>query len=573
MAVQHSSLSVLVADDFSNFRSTVNGMLHGLGIDKVALVSNGEEVLDRCEKRRYDIILCDYDLGEGRNGQHVLEELRHRKLIDWRNIFIMVSAEASRNIVMSAYDCEPDDYLMKPINTKTLQRRMDRLLLLRDKLKSVRVALDKGDEQYATDTLIDMSLAEDRYASFAQKMLGELFISQGELSKAEKLYTKTLEVRQLEWARLGLAKVKHKMGEFELAGKWLNRIVDDNPLFLPAYDVLADNWEEQGETQESQNTIQKAVEVSPMSILRQKRLAGIAQINGDTLTALDAMKKMVRLGRFSCHGSVDDHFAFVRAVTLAKNDNVDLPQDMLDDFFDEASNMLANAVAEYDLSEEQKAELDKLKQDMDIVASGGSISVVTAAEKGVVGAESAEEQLDESLDETLEYDLDQVDVLLAQGNDEQADALLNSLKEIYAENEAALEKLDRFLEEPVSESNRELVSEVNREGIGLYSQGRYEDALSCFDKAKKLFPKHVGIQLNIAQCLIGKLKEQPENATIYQQCEEALAVVDDLIESDHDQHGRFAKLKRLAATTYSSNGQAVSHTSPKNNKSSEHKYG
>ena len=119
--IKYDKLSVLVADDFSSFRNTVNGMLGNLGVVDVQMASNGAEVLQKCQGRRFDLILCDYDLGKGKTGQHVLEELRHKRLLPLSTVFIIVSAEASRNVVLSSYDCEPDDYLTKPLDLHELQ--------------------------------------------------------------------------------------------------------------------------------------------------------------------------------------------------------------------------------------------------------------------------------------------------------------------------------------------------------------------------------------------------------------------------------------------------------------------
>ena len=543
MPIQYHSLSVLVADDFSSFRNTVNGMLLGLGVQKIAMASNGEEVIERCARQSFDVILCDYDLGAGRNGQHVLEELRYKKLISWQTLFIMVSAEASRNIVMSAYDCEPDDYLMKPISARMLQRRMARLIDLREKLSKVHKALDMGNDQHAVDLLIDMSLADDRYSSPAQKMLGELFLRLGELNKAEKLYTKALEVRQLDWARLGLAKVKQRMGELDVAGKWLNRIVDDNPLYLPAYDVLADNWEEQGDTNESQNTVQKAVDVSPMSILRQKRLAVVAQVNGDTHTALEALRKSVRLGRLSCHGTAQDSVNFAKLVVDAHGEGTHIPETTLH----EAMDYMETAKKNYSISDELGEEFERLEQTVQAIDEGRPVPVHEPIE------EEEPADLFKGLPETTQYDieadLNEVGLLLSMGEEERAQALLEELKIKYEHDQKALEMLDAFLDEPVSETNIELVSTVNREGISLYSEGRYDEALECFEKARKLFPKHIGIQLNIAQCLIGKLKVDANNEQVFSSCEDSLNIVADLIDEDHPQYERYAKLRKMAVAT------------------------
>ncbi len=531
--VQYQDLAVLVADDFSNFRGTVNSMLLNLGVRDVAMASSGEEVIEKCESSIYDVILCDYDLGAGRNGQHVLEELRQRQRIAPTSVFIMVSAEASRNIVMSAYDCEPDDYLMKPITGVMLQKRMHRLLEQKQILRPVYTALRQGDMQQATDLLIDRSIADDRHSVAAQKMLGELFIRQAELPKAEKLYTRALEARQLDWARLGLARVKHLKGDLELAGDWLDKIVAENPLYLPAYDVLADNWDKRGERIAVQETIKRAVDVSPMSILRQKRLAKVANDNEDSLTAVEALRKTIKLGRLSCYGSPDDNFEFARTVSKALEKNLALPAGALP----EAITVLQASQEVFDLSAAETAQLNLVQGRLH--ANGGSTH---EAKKCLLWAQdlAADGELD------IDIEIDRVDLLLSLGENQRANELLSRLQERHVDDQSALEKLDKFLTEPASESNRALVAEVNREGIDLYSVGDFDRALECFEKARKLFPKHVGIQLNIVQSLVGKLKEEAASEQLLEQCRSTLILVESLVDREHSQYERFLRLKRRA---------------------------
>ena len=532
--INYKKLSVLVADDFSTFRNTVNGMLMNLGITDIEMASSGEEVLEKCEKRDFDVIFCDHDLGPGRNGQHVLEQLRFEQKVNRRHIFIMVSAEASRNIVLSAYDCEPDDYLMKPITARMLQQRMSRQISLRNKMRSIYDAIDRGELAHATDKLIDLSLAQDRSAIAAQKLLGELFIQQEEFRKAERLYTKTLEVRPLDWARLGLAIVKQKTGDVDVANDYLTRIVDENPLYLPAYDVLADNWEIQGENDKSQGTMHAAVQVSPMSILRQKRLAGLAEDNGDVLIAIEALRRASKLGKFSCYGTVDDCLNLGRLVTSSIQNDIELPEGTRRETLD----LLDQAQNWYNLSHSTLQELQSLQSD---VASARPVEKQISAVTVTDYSERVVEQ--QSLDEELAH----VTRLLEAGNNQEAEKILEELKNKYKDDEQALERLDLFLNEPASESNREMVANINREGIDLYNEGRFDDALECFDKARQLFPKHIGIQLNIVQALIGKMRLQPEDDSLIEQCQVSLDLVASLIDEDHEQFNRYKQLFKMAS--------------------------
>ena len=72
-----SKMRVLIIDDFENFRMSMKKIMVGFGVDKVDVTRNGNEAIRACTETKYDVILCDYNLGAGKNGQQVLEELRH----------------------------------------------------------------------------------------------------------------------------------------------------------------------------------------------------------------------------------------------------------------------------------------------------------------------------------------------------------------------------------------------------------------------------------------------------------------------------------------------------------------
>lgn len=531
--IPYKDLRILVADDFSNFRSTVNRMLLDLGVENVDMASNADEIIEQCSMRSYDVVLCDYNLGSGRNGQHVLEELRFKSLLTRRSVFILVSAESSRNIVMSAYDSAPDDYLMKPITTKMLYNRLGRLLQQRAALEPVYRALDKGDQHTAMDVLVDLSIAEDRNSTVAQKLLGEMFLANNQYNKAEKLYMRVLEVRELDWARLGLAKAKHLQGHYDQAGKWLEKIIEENYLYLPAYDVLSDNCLNMGNESEAQKVVQRSVDVSPMSILRQKNLAKLANENGDREVAVDALRKVVKLGKLSCYGRAEDRVMFARAVAAALEEGIKLPIAVVN----ESTEVFDSGATE----------------EADFVVHGVQLKYISArlsAARGEVDkAKNLLVEAETSLqveDSDIDIEIDHCRALIALDYPQKMKDLLKRLQEIYADDQQALEKLDEFLDEPASDANKALVAEVNRDGIDLYNEGSFDKALSCFDKATKLFPKHIGLQLNIIQALIGKLRANPSDQDTHQECRKLLESVSGDIDSDNSQYKRFVQLKNMA---------------------------
>ena len=120
--------SYLVIDDFSDMRSVLRSILRSLGATRVDQAADGAEAVSRMERKRYDVILCDYMLGDGRSGQQLLEELRRFNLLADETIFMMVTGEQSYEQVVSAVELVPDDYIIKPFSPDKLVLRLDRIM-------------------------------------------------------------------------------------------------------------------------------------------------------------------------------------------------------------------------------------------------------------------------------------------------------------------------------------------------------------------------------------------------------------------------------------------------------------
>ncbi|MEY4590496.1 MAG: hypothetical protein RL497_2572 [Pseudomonadota bacterium] len=532
--IDYGSLRCLVVDDFGNFRSTLAGMLAKMGLSQVDQASNVNGLIAACEKRQYDVILSDYDLGAGRNGQRGLEELRHRRLIDKRCLFMLVSGNASKEAVLATYDNDPDDYLSKPFTAKVLHQRLERLLAQRQALMPVYKALDNSDIPRAVFLLTEMSIANNRHSIAAQKSLGRLFIEQGELDKAERVFSLSLQTRPLDWARLGMARVKALRGERGLAEEWMEQIISDSPLFLPAYDALADNCAHSGRRQVEQATVQKAVDISPMSILRLKRLAEVAQVNGDWPTALHAWRRVIKLGEESVHAQARDGIQFARAAAGAlQHSTANEPA-----LIQEAMQMLGATRDRFLLPVAEQLQADLLL--------GRLLAMEGKLEHAQSQISDVERTIEQENIRDVDTDIERAYAKLAIGEKEEAEALIDSLLQTYAYDQEALEKLDKLLSEPVSESNRSLVAQINREGIELYNQGQYDQALNAFAQARGLFPNHLGIQLNVLQCLVGKLRLEPLGQEQADMLRVLLNLLNTVVTQDHPQFERFARLRQMA---------------------------
>ena len=207
----------LLVDDFVGIRQLLRESLRNLGAKQIDQAASGGEAMVLLGKHRYDVVLCDYNLGDGKNGQQVLEEARLRNLLMPSSVWLMVSAEKSVESVMGAAEHQPDAYVIKPITEGVLLTRLNRVWNKKQIFKEIDHAYaDKDflraaklcDEQIASNPLHEIELL---------RMKATLLLKSGEPEKARRVYEKVLEERDYNWARCGLAKIMMNNGEVDLA--------------------------------------------------------------------------------------------------------------------------------------------------------------------------------------------------------------------------------------------------------------------------------------------------------------------------------------------------------------------
>ena len=135
--------------------------------------------------------------------------------------------------------------------------------------------------------------------------------------------------------------------------------------------------------------------------------------------------------------------------------------------------------------------------------------------------------------------------MAASGNTAKADEVLQQLVKRFQNNEAVLEKLDHLLEEPISEVNRSKVSEINREGIAHYERAEFKRAVACFKNATRMFPNHIGIQLNYIQAIEGELQEYGFGKGLFNAAQSTLMRVKKRITGEHPQYERYLQLQDM----------------------------
>lgn len=300
-------LRVLVVDRHTASRDSLRTQLGELGISHVTGVGTAADVLREVRGGHFDLIISDYFLSDGRDGQQLLEELRRARLIGPDTVYLIVTGERGYTNVVSLAELGPDDYLIKPFTADQLQSRLLRAFNRKFALHDIHAHLRRGRLREAI-AACDLCIARhDAGSGDALRMKGELLNSLGLYAEAEAHYRQILASRNPAWAILGLATARKGGGQPEDALQLASQLIREHPEYLGAYDFLADLHLSLGQSGEAQAVLQQGLAAAPHNTARQRQVGDLACQNKDMTSAERAYAKVLERNRGSSLHSVDDY--------------------------------------------------------------------------------------------------------------------------------------------------------------------------------------------------------------------------------------------------------------------------
>jgi len=304
--INYGALRAMIVDDYPGMRSALKMTLSNFGMTKIDLASAAAEVIFKVGNSHYDVILCDYNLGEGRDGQQLLEELRHRGLIDLNTVFIMVTAESVYEKVVATAELAPDDYMIKPFSAEVMRVRLDNILLRKRAFAKAYRHFEANELEAAITACDELIREHPKYVVDALRFKGEILNAMGRFEEAEALYKQVISMRAIPWARMGLAKALHLQNKDAEAEELLHDVLEKTPELVTAYDLLADVRIAKKDGAGAQEALLQGVAISGKTVRRQQKLGVVAQENGDLATARGAYTAVLEKGQHSVFVSPSD---------------------------------------------------------------------------------------------------------------------------------------------------------------------------------------------------------------------------------------------------------------------------
>ncbi len=310
--------TVLIIDDMPDARQTLRNMLSVCDLKKIKESGNATEAAKVLENHKIDIVLSDYNLGPGRDGQQLYEELMERRLVNESTIYLMITGERSYESVVRAAELAPDDYVLKPFTPAIIYSRIERAFIKKSSLLPVieRMLESKWEEAVAECDRQLTDTPKPKYPLELFRMKGECLLELNRLDDAQTLYEQILASYKLAWADYGIARIARKRGKLLLAATRLQHVVEDAPYFIKARDELAEVYEELGDLEKASQVLEKANEVSPNNVRRQKKLAKAAFLTGKLALAEKVLNNIVENCRFSISHDPSDYSLLSKAMSL-----------------------------------------------------------------------------------------------------------------------------------------------------------------------------------------------------------------------------------------------------------------
>ena len=495
LSYQPSENRFLIVDNYPFGRDALRRSLLSIGVQDVDIAVSASAAIAMCKQKDYDFVFADYDLGEGKNGQQLLEELRGQKLLRNISAFVILTAETTRDIVLNTLEFQPDDYLAKPYNQNLLLRRVKRLLRFKASLHPVFQAIDDGNYSLAIQHGENYLEDEDEFRSNALRILAGLYTGTGDWEQALKIYDHELAARDSDWARLGLAKVYMQQNRFQESEALFLELIDINYMYIEAYENLSAIYLLQEQLQKAEDIMQKAVEVSPLSLRRMHVYAAICEKNNHFENAVNSWRNIIKVSRNTKSASADNHLNLSRCLSdyCDHNDNYD-DASVTNEIFSNFSKMREKFHVYGDV------ELQSLFiEGRAHYYRGDKVSSKHCMEE----AEKIFENNPSAFSENSQLEF--AKSLSQTGNNDKAGELLRRLAG-SSKDPDILSKADKVLDEPVSKDGKSKIIILNRQGIQFFKAADYQKAARSFREAKTFFPKNIELNLNLVQALFKLIK-------------------------------------------------------------------
>ena len=287
----------LVIDGNPQSRSIIVGQLRDAGVGTIVQCPRVADARVKLEVGTFDVVVSEqYFEREDMTGQELLDDLRRNQLLPFYTVFVMVTSESSYSKVAEAAESALDAYLLKPHTAAGLVERIVQARERKAALKHIFVAIDEEKFDDAAQMCKRHFEARQPYYLYAARIGAELMLRGGHLHEAEKLYEAVVEAKTLPWAKLGVARAQIEGGFPQRAVTTLESLIETEPGYTDAYDIMGRAQFELGNFQAALATFKRSTLLTPSSVNRLLKHGMMAWYAGERDEGVELLDRATRIG-------------------------------------------------------------------------------------------------------------------------------------------------------------------------------------------------------------------------------------------------------------------------------------
>jgi CheY-like chemotaxis protein len=511
-------LRYLVVEDSPTMRAWLRNAIIGMGGKSITQAASYTDALYRINNREpFDVVLCDYILAEekvgttsggqrviSRDGQHLLEECRRRRLIPTASVFIMVTGERAYERVFAVAELAPDEYLLKPMTPSTLGDRLLKAYARKQAMKPLTDKYDALDYEGGLAASRAALAAGTPYPLECLRLIGDGLLALKRHDEALNHFEQILHRHpRLPWAQLGAARANFHLDRYDESRDLLEELVAGNGDFTPAHDLLASVHEVKGSPERARALIKDVLAKNPRAVHRHREVVRLALDLGDPEDASDAYESMIREGAGSSAVEARDYSGFS---TLLMQDQSPKSVDRLTQLI----TLMHDHHLRSDATEETLAGFKLAER----VAQFARARISGKEEDAQRYYREITTSIREKPVEDNATRLALVDVAIAAGDEATASAIAREVLEDYHGNESMTARIIGTLDRAgmaqhareLREATEQAMLEHNREAVTLAKQGKLRDAMDEFIRLADR-SRNLAVSFNAALAIIRWLEQ------------------------------------------------------------------
>jgi CheY-like chemotaxis protein len=295
-------MNFLIVDDQDNMRRSIRAMLKLINYGKELFEApNGREAWEllTANETKIDFVISDYAM-PFMKGTELLSRIRsHNTFRD--TPFLMITAEANKEVVAEAAEHDVDAYLTKPFVTASLEHKIDELLAkaqnpdpLTLHLRLARDLEEKGNIPAAIEEAKKASAANPR-SSRPFRELGRLTLRAGDMPNALKCFQKAIEINRMDVTSYHyLGQIFYRQGEIDKAIGYFAQAMEISPRHSARAIKFARLLAKKGDSMEVGKVLRLIVKNNQGDADIQEEIAEVAMDQGLFVLAIKCYRSLLK---------------------------------------------------------------------------------------------------------------------------------------------------------------------------------------------------------------------------------------------------------------------------------------